>query len=239
MVAFKSHKDQNREIYKVFVGNEQKYSYLSFNFEKSQVLNCFKVFKLEVENQLNQTFKVVRSDCGGEYFGTHTEVGQQKGLFALFLQEQGIVAHCTTPGTPHQNGVADWRNMTLNDMVRKVDKTSVASSGNSMSIPVPIPCSTAEAVANNTKRDSQGRVKRLKPRLVAKGFTQREGLDHSKTFSPISTKDSFRIIMALTTHFNLELHQMYIKTAFLNSYLKEDIFKKQPPKFIERRKENF
>ncbi|CAL9017000.1 unnamed protein product [Prunus brigantina] len=45
--------------------------------------------------------------------------------------------------------------------------------------------------------------------------------------------------MALTAHFNLELHQMDVKTAFLNGFLKEDIFMKQPPGFIERGKENF
>ncbi|CAL2224945.1 unnamed protein product [Prunus armeniaca] len=87
--------------------------------------------------------------------------------------------------------------------------------------------------------DKNGRVERLKARLVAKGFTQREGLDYSETFSLVSTKDSFRIIMALTAHFNLELHQMDVKTAFLNGFLKEDIFMKQPPGFIERGKENF
>jgi hypothetical protein len=43
---------------------------------------------------------------------------------------------------------------------------------------------------------------------VAKGFKQREGIDYKDSFSPVSTKDSFRIIMALLAHFNLELHQI-------------------------------
>ena len=57
-----------------------------------------------------------------------------------------------------------------------------------------------------TKRDSRGNVERYKARLVAKGFTQREGIDYNETFSPVSTKDSFRIIMALVAHFDLEVH---------------------------------
>jgi hypothetical protein len=57
-----------------------------------------------------------------------------------------------------------------------------------------------------TKRDSRGNVERYKARLVAKGFTQREGIDYHETFSHVSTKDSFRIIMALVAHFDLELH---------------------------------
>jgi len=48
-----------------------------------------------------------------------------------------------------------------------------------------------------TKRDSKGDVKKYKACLVAKGFTQKEGIDYKETFSPVSSKDSFRIIMAL------------------------------------------
>jgi hypothetical protein len=58
-------------------------------------------------------------------------------------------------------------------------------------------------------------------RLTAKGFTQREGIDYTKTFSPISKKDSFRIVMELVAHYDLELHQMDVKIVFLNSDLQE------------------
>ena len=57
-----------------------------------------------------------------------------------------------------------------------------------------------------TKRDSRGNIERYKARLVAKGFTQREGIDYNETFLPVSMKDSFRIIMALVAHFDMELH---------------------------------
>jgi hypothetical protein len=56
-----------------------------------------------------------------------------------------------------------------------------------------------------TKRDSKGNVERLKARPVAKGFTQREGVDYNETFSPVSKKDSFRIVMTLVAHYDLEL----------------------------------
>jgi hypothetical protein len=89
-----------------------------------------------------------------------------------------------------------------------------------------------------TKRDSQGNIERYKARLVAKGFTQREGIDYTETFSPVSKKDSFRVIMALVAHFNFELHQMDVKTAFLNGSLEEEVYMKQPEGFCSSEGEN-
>ena len=72
---------------------------------------------------------------------------------------------------------------------------------------------------------------------MAKGLTQREGIDYSETFSPVSCKDSFRIIMALVAHYDIELHQMDIKTAFLNGDLYESVYMVQPKGFVMEGKE--
>jgi hypothetical protein len=59
---------------------------------------------------------------------------------------------------------------------------------------------------------------------VAKCFEQREEIDYNEIFSPVSCKDSFRILMALVAHYDLELHHMDVKTVFLNRDLYENIY---------------
>jgi Reverse transcriptase (RNA-dependent DNA polymerase) len=82
-----------------------------------------------------------------------------------------------------------------------------------------------------TKKDSEGNVERYKARLVAKRFTQKEGIDLIETFSHVSTKDSFRIIMDLVAHFDLELHHMDVKIVFFNGDIDECMYMSQPPNY--------
>ena len=58
-----------------------------------------------------------------------------------------------------------------------------------------------------------------------------------RVFSSVSYKDSFRIIMALVAHYDLELHQIDVKTAFLNGDLYENVYMAQPKGFIVEAKE--
>jgi hypothetical protein len=88
------------------------------------------------------------------------------------------------------------------------------------------------------KCDSKGNIERFKARLVAKGFTQREEIDYNETFSPVSCKDFFRIIMVLVAHYDLELHQMNVKMTFLNGDLYENIYIAQSKGFVVEGKEN-
>lgn len=55
-----------------------------------------------------------------------------------------------------------------------------------------------------------------------------------KKFSLVSSKDFFKITMALVAHFYLELHYMDVKTVFLNGDINETIYLMQPENFVSR-----
>jgi hypothetical protein len=100
-----------------FIDDLSRYGHIFLIKEKLEALEKFKVFKLEVENQLEKKIKIVRSDRGGEYYGKHGDTGQQMCPFAKFLQESAIAPQYTMPYSPEHHGVAERRNRTLMEMV--------------------------------------------------------------------------------------------------------------------------
>ena len=64
--------------------------------------------------------------------------------------------------------------------------------------------------------------------LVAKGFMQIQGIDYDETFSPVARFESLRLLLALAMLNDWEIHQMDIKSVFLNSTLDEEIYIEQP-----------
>ena len=64
-----------------------------------------------------------------------------------------------------------------------------------------------------------GTIDKYKARLVAKGFKQKEGLDFFDTYSPVTRITFIRVLITIKTLHNLEIHQMDVKTTFLNGKL--------------------
>ena len=69
---------------------------------------------------------------------------------------------------------------------------------------------------------------KAKARLVARGFQQVQGVDYNETYAPVVKLTSIRILLAIVAHFDLELHQMDVVTAFLNGEMDEDVYMEQP-----------
>lgn len=86
------------------------------------------------------------------------------------------------------------------------------------------------------KRRTDGTVERFKSRLVARGYTQKAGIDFHETFSPVARLDSIRLILSTAAKEDLELFHFDVATAFLNGILEEEIYMTQPEGFEKNKK---
>jgi hypothetical protein len=74
-------------------------------------------------------------------------------------------------------------------------------------------------------------IEKYKARFVARGFSQKEGVDYEETFSPVARYTSIRTIISIAAVMDWRLHQMDVKTAFLNGVIEEEVYIKQPQGF--------
>jgi hypothetical protein len=74
-------------------------------------------------------------------------------------------------------------------------------------------------------------VTRNKARIVAKGYSQVEGLHFDETYALVARLESIRVLLAYATYHGFKLYQMDVKSAFLNGPIKEEVYVEQPPGF--------
>jgi hypothetical protein len=89
------------------------------------------------------------------------------------------------------------------------------------------------------KVDEDGKILRHKARLVAQGFSQKEGIDFKETFAPTMHIKTARVLLALAAKHKMSCRQYDVSTAFLHASLKEEVYVKQPPGHVIPGKENW
>ena len=80
--------------------------------------------------------------------------------------------------------------------------------------------------------DEEGNVICNRAKLMAQGYTQ-VGVDFDETFAPVGHIESIRVLLALACHLKFKLYQMDVKSAFLNGFLKEEVYVAHPKGFID------
>ncbi|CAL2266202.1 unnamed protein product [Prunus armeniaca] len=83
-----------------------------------------------------------------------------------------------------------------------------------------------------TKLNLDGSIQKHKARLMAKGYTQKPGIDFNETFAPVARLDTIRILIALAAQKSWKLCQLDVKSAFLNGILEEEVYVDQPEGFV-------
>ncbi|PWA48006.1 zinc finger, CCHC-type [Artemisia annua] len=78
------------------------------------------------------------------------------------------------------------------------------------------------------KMKVDGTVEKFKARLVIQGFKQKSGIDYFDTYAPVARISTIRLLIALASIHNLIIHQMDVKTAFLNGDLDEERYSCNP-----------
>lgn len=88
------------------------------------------------------------------------------------------------------------------------------------------------------KMNAARSIEKLKAKIVAKGYSEQEGIDFDDTFEPVAKLNTIRMLIALATKYNWELHQLDVKSAFLNGELKEEIYLVQSEGFVKQGQEH-
>lgn len=79
--------------------------------------------------------------------------------------------------------------------------------------------------------DEDGKVVRQEKRLAAQGYSHEECIDYMVAFALVARLEAIRILLSYVAHHKMILYQMDIKSAFLNGFINEEVFIKQPPRF--------
>ncbi|CAI5944436.1 unnamed protein product [Closterium sp. NIES-64] len=106
--------------------------------------------------------------------------------------------------------------------------------GDPDALDIPTPRSYAEAIegpySSQVKRPP-GSPPVFEVRYVARGFSQRQGVDYFQTFSPTPKMTTLRVLLHVAAHRDYELHSLDFSTAFLQGSLHDEIWLRRPPGF--------
>lgn len=184
-------------------------------------------------DEYRQIIRDARDSASATVAWTESDNNNNESLNALISSRETESEPISFTHAMSRSNAKQWKEAAQDEF----DSIQSAGTWSLVSLPngrTPIGCKWVFKVKHN----ADGSIERYKARLVAKGYSQKEGIDFNETFAPVAKFSSIRALLALAAIYDLELHQMDVKTAFLNGDLEEDIYMVQPEGFVVKGKEH-
>ncbi|GJR72299.1 retrotransposon protein, putative, ty1-copia subclass [Tanacetum coccineum] len=246
-----------------FIDDCSRYTYVYLLKSKDRAFETFKIHKAEVENQRGKKIQILRSDRGGEYFSIEFfSYCESQDLDSNVIVESRDVdffknkfRHDPTStneivtqipqdiSSPYLN-YFNKRNMAESSSAprrserarkeRNLDPDFI----DSQAIIFLVEGDNENNEAIDDEMDSLVSNNTWKLLDLPSGFSQRQGVDYFDTYAPVARITSIMVLFALASIYNLPIHQMDVKTAFLNGDLDEEVYMKQPEGFVLSGHEN-
>nr|GFB14837.1 zinc finger, CCHC-type [Tanacetum cinerariifolium] len=185
-----------------FIDDASRYCYGYLLHVKHEALDKFKIYKQEVELQRQDLIKVLRTDRGepSDYVSVNSIIESKD---AIFDEER-----FTSIPRPREKALEQEKlsllGLIFNHLVEGMRDKTLSQREYYFII--------------EEKMKVDGSTDKYKARLVIQGFRQKERIDFFDTYAPVARISTIRLLLALATIHDLVIHQMDVKTAFLNGY---------------------
>ncbi|GJV68924.1 retrovirus-related pol polyprotein from transposon TNT 1-94 [Tanacetum coccineum] len=232
----------NKKYLMKFIDDASRFCYVYLLHTKDEALDKFKVFKIEVALQQGSLIKRFRIDGRGEYMDTLTESRVLRAVVRLSdpklktLGERGIerifVGYAKHFKAFRFYVIEPNESVSINSLLKSRD--AIFNENRFSSVPRPslrilnetedIGGSVVlEEVTEEATKEVDGTIEKFKARLVIQGFRQKSRIDYFDTYAPVARISTIRLLITLALINSLIIHQMNVKTAFLNGEIIDQV----------------
>ena len=126
----------------------------------------------------------------------------------------------------------------MNKPINPIDPVELDDAPTNMAVSRKIPRQAQQILQNAKEHGADRSIEKCKARFVTRRFSQKEGVDYDETFALVARYTSIRSIITIASTMGWKLHQMDVKTAFLDGIIEEEVYIEQPEGFVVHGKES-
>ncbi|GJT47957.1 zinc finger, CCHC-type containing protein [Tanacetum coccineum] len=258
----------NKKYFVTFIDDASRFCYVYLLHTKDEALDKFKVFKTKVELQQGSLIKRFKTDMGVVRLSDpKLKTMGKRGIKCIFVgydeHSKSFRFYVIEPNKSVLiNSIIESRDAIFDEnrfssVPRPSQRSLINGTENFSGSVVPKEVTEEddpktfdeamksqdvvfwkEAAIFKRKLKVDGTYEKFKARLVIQGFRQKSGINYFDTYAPMACISTIRLLLAMVSIHNLIIHQMDIKTTFLNGELDGDFYMNQPQGFIMTGNEN-